>query len=80
MRYLLTLLLLALVVEVKAVDAIAAFSQGSRVLFQGDSITDGNRGAPSTQTTSSAMATRSSSRPDMGPPFPNGNSTFIIGA
>lgn len=44
MRYLLTLLLLALVVEVKAVDAIAAFSQGSRVLFQGDSITDGNRG------------------------------------
>lgn len=46
MRYLLTLLLLALVVEVKAVDAIAAFSQGSRVLFQGDSITDGNRGAP----------------------------------
>ena len=44
MRYLLTLLLLALVVEVKAVDPIAAFSQGSRVLFQGDSITDGNRG------------------------------------
>ena len=44
MRYLLTLLLLTLVFEVKAVDPIAAFSQGSRILFQGDSITDGNRG------------------------------------
>jgi lysophospholipase L1-like esterase len=40
----LTLLLLALFVEAKAVDAIPAFSQDSRILFQGDSITDGNRG------------------------------------
>lgn len=40
----LTLLLLALVVEAKAVDAIPAFSPDSRILFQGDSITDGNRG------------------------------------
>ena len=40
----LTLLLLALFVEVKAVDAIPAFSPDSRILFQGDSITDGNRG------------------------------------
>jgi lysophospholipase L1-like esterase len=44
MNKLLTLLLLALVVEAKAVDPIAAFSPESRILFQGDSITDGNRG------------------------------------
>jgi lysophospholipase L1-like esterase len=44
MSKLLALLLLALVVEAKAVDPIAAFSPESRILFQGDSITDGNRG------------------------------------
>jgi lysophospholipase L1-like esterase len=44
MSKLLTLLLLALVVDARATEPIAAFSQGSRILFQGDSITDGNRG------------------------------------
>ena len=44
MSKLLTLLLLALVVDARAIEPIAAFSPGSRILFQGDSITDGNRG------------------------------------
>ena len=44
MSKLLTLLLLALFVDARAIEPIAAFSPGSRILFQGDSITDGNRG------------------------------------
>jgi len=44
MSKLLTLLLLALFVDARALEPIAAFSPGSRILFQGDSITDGNRG------------------------------------
>ena len=44
MNKLLTLLLLALVVDARALEPIAAFSPESRILFQGDSITDGNRG------------------------------------
>jgi lysophospholipase L1-like esterase len=44
MSKLLTLLLLALVVDARALEPIAAFSPESRILFQGDSITDGNRG------------------------------------
>jgi len=44
MRKHLALLLLTLVGEAKAVDAIPAFSPDTRILFQGDSITDGNRG------------------------------------
>jgi lysophospholipase L1-like esterase len=44
MSKLLTLLLLALVVDERALEPIAAFSPESRILFQGDSITDGNRG------------------------------------
>ena len=44
MRKHLCLFLLALAVDARAVDAIPAFSQDSRILFQGDSITDGNRG------------------------------------
>lgn len=40
----LALLLLALVVDAPALEPIAAFSPESRILFQGDSITDGNRG------------------------------------
>ena len=44
MRKHLALLLLTLVGEAKAVDALPAFSPESRILFQGDSITDGNRG------------------------------------
>ena len=44
MRKHLTLFHLALAVDARAVDAIPAFSQDSRILFQGDSITDGNRG------------------------------------
>lgn len=44
MNKLLTFLLLALVVDARALEPIAAFSPESRILFQGDSITDGNRG------------------------------------
>ena len=44
MSKLLTLLLLALFVDARALEPIAAFSPESRILFQGDSITDGNRG------------------------------------
>ncbi len=44
MSKLLALFLLALVVDARALEPIAAFSQDSRLLFQGDSITDGNRG------------------------------------
>jgi lysophospholipase L1-like esterase len=44
MRKHLCLFLLAIAVDARAVDAIPAFSQDSRILFQGDSITDGNRG------------------------------------
>ncbi len=44
MTKLLTFLFLALVVDARAVDPIAAFTPESRILFQGDSITDGNRG------------------------------------
>jgi len=44
MSKLLTLLLLALVVDARALEPIAAFSPESRILFPGDSITDGNRG------------------------------------
>jgi lysophospholipase L1-like esterase len=44
MNKLLTLLLLALFVDARALEPIAAFTQDSRILFQGDSITDGNRG------------------------------------
>lgn len=36
--------LLAGIVPSQGVEAIAAFTPGARVLFQGDSITDGNRG------------------------------------
>ena len=35
---------LASLAMVRAVEPIAAFSSSSRILFQGDSITDGNRG------------------------------------
>jgi lysophospholipase L1-like esterase len=44
MRKHLYLFLVALVVDARAVDASPAFSQDSRILFQGDSNTDGNRG------------------------------------
>jgi len=37
-------LLLAPSIELRAVEPIAAFMPGARILFQGDSITDGNRG------------------------------------
>lgn len=42
MKSLLALLLLTTCLQ--AVDPIAAFTPGARILFQGDSITDGNRG------------------------------------
>src|SRR5437764_6286547 len=42
--FLLTSLLLSPVAALAAVEPIAAFKTNSRVLFQGDSITDGNRG------------------------------------
>jgi lysophospholipase L1-like esterase len=41
---LLALLLASFPVPVPATEPIAAFSSGARILFQGDSITDGNRG------------------------------------
>lgn len=41
---LLATLVLASIANLHAVDAIAAFTPGARILFQGDSITDGNRG------------------------------------
>ncbi|MEI6248967.1 MAG: GDSL-type esterase/lipase family protein, partial [Verrucomicrobiota bacterium] len=44
MRKHLCLFLLALIVDARALEPIAAFSPESRILFQGDSITDGNRG------------------------------------
>ena len=40
----LLLLLTSLLGRVSAVEPIAAFAPGARILFQGDSITDGNRG------------------------------------
>ena len=40
----LTALLLAPLATLHAAEAIAAFTPGARILFQGDSITDGNRG------------------------------------
>lgn len=39
-----TALLFAPLTELHAAEPIAAFSKGTRILFQGDSITDGNRG------------------------------------
>lgn len=44
MKILLTLALLPWAIALSAVDAIPAFGPESRILFQGDSITDGNRG------------------------------------
>jgi lysophospholipase L1-like esterase len=44
MRKHLCLFLLALIVDARALEPIPAFAQDSRILFQGDSITDGNRG------------------------------------
>jgi hypothetical protein len=41
---LLASLLLAPLTSLQAVEPIAAFTSGARILFQGDSITDGNRG------------------------------------
>jgi lysophospholipase L1-like esterase len=41
---LLTSLLLASLSPLRALEPIAAFAPGARILFQGDSITDGNRG------------------------------------
>lgn len=40
----LTTLLLALAATLHAVEPLKAFTPGARILFQGDSITDGNRG------------------------------------
>ena len=40
----LAVLLLVAVARLHALDAIAAFTPGAHILFQGDSITDGNRG------------------------------------
>jgi len=40
----LTVVLLAPLAAVHATDPISAFALGARILFQGDSITDGNRG------------------------------------
>ena len=40
----LTTLLLALATTLHAVEPLKAFTPGARILFQGDSITDGNRG------------------------------------
>lgn len=40
----LTTLLLALAATLHAVEPLHAFTPGARILFQGDSITDGNRG------------------------------------
>jgi lysophospholipase L1-like esterase len=44
MRTLLTFALLPWAIALSAVDSIPAFAPASRILFQGDSITDGNRG------------------------------------
>ena len=44
MKILLTFALLGWTAATSAVDAIPAFAPDSRILFQGDSITDGNRG------------------------------------
>lgn len=44
MKTLLTFALLPWAIAVSAVDAIPALGTGTRILFQGDSITDGNRG------------------------------------
>ena len=44
MKALLTALLLAPFAAMNAAESIAAFKPGTRILFQGDSITDGNRG------------------------------------
>ena len=46
MRFFLTLLVIHVISgsALRAVEPIAAFRSGARVLFQGDSITDGNRG------------------------------------
>jgi len=44
MKGLLTSVFLAYAAATSAIEAIPAFTQDSRILFQGDSITDGNRG------------------------------------
>ncbi|WP_395739605.1 SGNH/GDSL hydrolase family protein [Prosthecobacter sp.] len=44
MKYTLTLFMAALISPLHAVEPIAAFAPEARILFQGDSITDGNRG------------------------------------
>src|SRR3954454_12093799 len=43
-RHLLLLLMTSLVGGLTAAEPIAAFTPGARLLFRGDSITDGNRG------------------------------------
>ncbi len=43
-RALLTFVLLTSLTSLPALEPIAGFAPGSRILFQGDSITDGNRG------------------------------------
>jgi lysophospholipase L1-like esterase len=45
--FLLLIAPLLICVRLSAVEPISAFSPGSRILFQGDSITDGNRGRSS---------------------------------
>ncbi|MEI7731190.1 MAG: SGNH/GDSL hydrolase family protein [Verrucomicrobiota bacterium] len=44
MQFTRTLMLLVPLVVVRAAEPITAFAPGARILFQGDSITDGNRG------------------------------------
>jgi lysophospholipase L1-like esterase len=44
MKALLSSILIACAAAASAIEAIPAFTQDSRILFQGDSITDGNRG------------------------------------
>jgi lysophospholipase L1-like esterase len=43
-RFLVPLLLVTVACPLHAAEPIAAFTPGARILFQGDSITDGNRG------------------------------------
>jgi len=43
-HFILTALLLASLATARGVEPIPAFAKGARILFQGDSITDGNRG------------------------------------
>ena len=42
--FLLAVLLLTLPAALPAAEPMSAFTAGTRILFQGDSITDGNRG------------------------------------